>query len=363
MLLCAVMEAIDLCSDEEPSQQLVEEEVCIIDDDEGTPAAHRPGRAAAAPGQSQEPDRPDLYVLDCGCQSSHGSLAAQMQQQASRLQELLGKQGGDAADAVADAAACLSCPHCSALLSAQDTLKLLGPAVTGTVYSAFAGGVKQLVQQGAHAQQEGTSPAHATVSVCAELWQEFAALEALLLGGEPPAGAGQGTGSKPKRGKKASQQQKPKQAPKPKAKKSSGGAWAVGTGYGGNGGAMTKADKAAMTAAADRQAAADAAMTQHLQAITATLQDPVSTATPTAAAGPSSSSGVGRKRGRASNSAFAGLSWPVCGVVLAGPLAWLLRLLFQNDSLMDVVARGELYGAAIELLRCGWGRRVVEERV
>jgi hypothetical protein len=38
-------------------------------------------------------------------------------------------------------------------------------------------------------------------------------------------------------------------------------------------------------------------------------------------------------------------------VVLAGPLAWLLRLLFHNDSLMDVVERQELYSAAMELLR------------
>jgi hypothetical protein len=41
-------------------------------------------------------------------------------------------------------------------------------------------------------------------------------------------------------------------------------------------------------------------------------------------------------------------------VLLGGPLAWLLRLLFSNDSMMDVGGRQQLYREAMRLLRWGF---------
>lgn len=246
----------------------------------------------------------------------------------------------------------VSCGQCDALLSSQDLPQLLGPGATSRVYTALAAGVRQVslsAQQQGQAGDEPT-PAAAVAAVCVELWGELAALQALMLGGEPPsatAAATTPTRRQVQRGKGAQQKQQAKPASKSKAKKhhgsgsSSKAAWAAGTGYGGQGG-LDKSAQAAMSAAARRQSAADTAMQAHLAAITALLQDPLPEQ-------PGSHSG--RKRGRGEGLLPSALPWPLVAVVLAGPLAWLLRLLFENDSLMDVVGRRGLYSAGMELLR------------
>lgn len=368
--------AIDLCNDA-PSQG--RDEVWILDDyddiNEAPPAALECAQQQAPPAAAEQhtaevQPTTEQYALDCGCQEGrHAKLANKLQHTAECLQQA---GFGQTVDSIAKALSSISCAQCSSLLSAQDAWKLLGPDACSKLYTSLASSVRQvtLAQQGQAAQQADTAQAAAVAEVCCELWGELAALQSLMLGGNPtpsesapPAAAD--TPSRPgRRGRNAKQQQAKQPAkPKPKAKKpkysyngygassGSSGAWATGTGYGGSGGGITKAAQAAMSAAAARQAAADTATTAHLTDITAILQDPLGTSTAAAAndlaaAGPSS-----RKRGRSAAGLYSGLPWPVCGVVLAGPLAWLLRLLFHNDSLMDVVERQELYSAAMELLR------------
>jgi hypothetical protein len=362
-------DAIDLCDDEDAPTQ-GGNAVWILDDEEENeapptaraqqqaPSATAEQHTAAAEAQSNT----GLYVLDCGCQGRHAELVRQLHEKSGLLQEA---GFGQTADSLAKAIGSVSCAQCSSLLSAQDTWKLLGPDACSKLYAALASSVRQvaLAQQGQGEQQTADTQAAAVAGVCCELWGELAALQSLMLGGDPTpskaasAAAAADTPSRPaRRGRNAQQQQakqpaKPK--PKPMAKKAaeySSGAWAAGTGYGGSGGGNPKAAQAAMSAAAARQAASDTAMTAHLTAITAILQDPLGTST-TAAADPASAGPSSRKRGRSAAGLYSGLPWPLCGVVLAGPLAWLLRLLFHNDSLMDVVVRQDLYSTAMQLLR------------
>lgn len=360
------MDAIDLCEDEveQPSPH-ENDAVWILDDEDenevaqaalpaaqaSVPSAAKQNIAAAGPGSTE------VYVLDCGCQEHYDSLVSKLSKRA---------EGVQTAGSTAEAVDSFSCSSCGTLLSAQDVWKLLGPETTSKLYTAVAGSVKQtvLAQQG-QADEHSTATQAATVAaVCCELWGELAALQALMLGGEPPAATPAATTStrrQPQRSKAA--QKQPKAAAKPKAKPKakysylnhSGGnssAWAAGTGFGGSMG-TSKAAQEAMSAAAKRQAAVDTAMTTHFQAITAILQDPLPTAPPAAAAADNSAAGpsTSRKRGRSDARLYSGLPWPLCGMVLAGPLAWLLRLLYQNDSLMDVVGRAELYSAGMELMR------------
>jgi len=338
------MDAIDLCGDE---QKEIDGAVWVLDDDDDVDPAHRQAAGKEEHQEKQQGSHHNnrgMYLLDCGCQEVAEALLSRLQQQAVHLQQML----DGSAPAVADAVGCLACRHCSSLLSAQDAWKLLGCAVTSQVYTAVAKGVKQLVteQQELDADPSGSAAA-AAVCACVELWQDLASLEGLMLGGEPPVGSAAAQG----RGGARRSKQQPAKANKAKGYNSKGTkAWAAGTGYGGSEG-FSKQAHAAMTAAAERQSAVDKAMTEHLNSITAILQDPLgTTCDPAAAAGPSSSNGS-RKRSRSNASLLTGLPWPVCGVVLAGPLAWLLRLLFSNDSLMDVVGRTELYSAGMQLLR------------
>jgi pyruvate/2-oxoglutarate dehydrogenase complex dihydrolipoamide acyltransferase (E2) component len=349
-------DAIDLC-DEDASQG--GNAAWLLDDgDENEASPYRQQASSVAAEQhtaAEVQTNTELYVLDCGCQGRHAELVRKLHENCGLLQEA---GFGQTADSLAMAVSSVSCAYCSSLLSAQDTWKLLGPDVSSKLYTTLASSVKQvaLAQQGQVRQQTADTQAAAVAGVCCELWGELAALQSLVLGGDPTppkttAAAAAGTPSR--RGRSAKQQQA-KPPAKPKAKKAAkgsggSGAWAAGTGYGGSDG-MTKAAQAAMSAAAARQAAADSAMIAHLTAITAILQDPLGTSTAAAASDPGAA-GPSRKRGRSAACLYSGLPWPLCGVALAGPLAWLLRLLFHNDSLMDVVERQELYSAAMELLR------------
>jgi hypothetical protein len=335
---------IDLCDDEPPQRQRDDDFVVILDDE--AEAERLPGQETATAAADTAADDQD-FVLDCGCHYSRAHLLRMLQQQADSLQQQL--QGAQTLASLSASSSCC-CRQCDALLSSQDLPQLLGPGATSRVYTALAAGVKQVslsAQQQGQAGDEPT-PAAAVAAVCVELWGELAALQALMLGGDPPsATAAATTPTRPQaqRGKGAQQKQQGKPASKSKAKKhhgsSSKAAWAAGTGYGGQGG-LDKSAQAAMSAAARRQSAADTAMQAHLAAITALLQDPLPEQ-------PGSHSGS--KRGRGEGLLHSALPWPLVAVVLAGPLAWLLRLLFENDSLMDVVGRRDLYSAGMELLR------------
>lgn len=345
---------IDLCDDEPPQQQQDDDECVVILDGAGNEAeAARPPRQQTAAADTDADQT--SFLLDCGCHYSRAHLLGRLQKQAGSVQQQL--QGAQTLDSLEVVAACFQCVQCGALLSSQDLPQLLGPGTTSRVYTALASGVRQVcsaVQQQGQAGDEATA---AVAAVCVELWGELTALQALMLGGEPPsatAAATTPTRRQAQRGKGAQQQQQQAKPAKAKAKSSSKkpsssskAAWAAGTGYGGQGG-MDKSAKAAMSAAARRQAAADTAMQAHLQAITAMLQDPLPAQQP---------GHSGRKRGRGEAALLGALPWPLVAVVLAGPLAWLLRLLFENDSLMDVVGRGELYSAGMELLRWVKGTR------
>lgn len=347
---------IDLCDEEPPQQQQYDDDddVVVLDDayDERPP---RQQTAAADTDPRQQiaeadTDGDQSFLLDCGCHYSRAHQFRRLQKQNDSLQQQL--QSTQTLDSLAVVAASLNCGQCGALLSSQDLLQLLGPGTTSRVYTALASGIRQVclaAQQQGQAGDEPT-PAAAVAAACVELWGELAALQALMLGGEPPsatAAATTPTRRQAQRGKGAQQQQA--KAAKAKAKSSSKkppssgnsrAAWAAGTGFGGQGG-IDKSAQAAMSAAARRQAAADTAMQAHLQAITAMLQDPL----------PAQPGQSGGKRGRGEAALLSALPWPLVAVALAGPLPWLLRLLFENDSLMDVVGRGELYSAGMELLR------------
>jgi hypothetical protein len=131
-----------------------------------------------------------------------------------------------------------------------------------------------------------------------------------------------------------------------------------------------------MEAAAQRQAESDAALQQHLSNIANFVAGLPIAATaaglPAAANGAAASAGSGgKKRRRQDDTAEAevplqappapaaaaagvgvrGLTLVSCAVLLGGPLAWLLRLLFSNDSLMDVGGRQQLYREAMRLMR------------
>lgn len=110
-------------------------------------------------------------------------------------------------------------------------------------------------------------------------------------------------------------------------------------GYGGDGHGSSNLQKE-MTAAANRQQATDSALAEHISNIHGTISHQVSNNRHNA--GSSS----------AATAAAGGLSVAACAALLAGPLAWLLRLLFSNDSLMDLGNRQELYRQGMKLLRC-----------
>lgn len=356
------MEAIDLC-DDEPDQQRAppSDDVLVLDDDEeevqaasaAARKAHRPGLDnPTGPGQGAS----GLYVLDCGCQGDFDTLSSQMQQQSGRLLRLPQRL---TPAALTEAVGCLACSSCSSVLSAQDTWKLLGSAGMSQVHRALAAAVKQLALQQEEVpatHQPDASSAAAVTSACVDLWHELLAFEALMLGGDDPAAAPAATlspaAAAASSGRPAQRRSKNQQRSY-KRKRGGGAAWAAGTGYGGDGGGLNQHARAAMTAAAQRQAAADTAMAAHLEAITAILRHPPSGSGAGAGASGGDGSSGSRKRPRA---AAAGgmpglLPWPVCSVVLAGPLPWLLRLLFKDNSLMDIVARRELYSAGLELMR------------
>lgn len=98
----------------------------------------------------------------------------------------------------------------------------------------------------------------------------------------------------------------------------------------------------AMSAAANRQQATDAALTDHLTNICNILTSKNSSSRPGA--------GFSSRAAAAGGSAI-GIGVLGCAVLLGGPLAWLLRLLFSNDSLMDVGGRQGLYRQGMALLR------------
>lgn len=154
----------------------------------------------------------------------------------------------------------------------------------------------------------------------------------------------------------------------------------VCTGYGGSAGGLNAQAHKDMSAAAKRQDAQDTAVRQHLNNIAhLIIGAPLASAGGGGgAAGPagpfSSVPGKGRKRrrqeqqdeiedqggvvalppaaaGAAAAAGRAALSLVCCAVLLGGPLAWLLRLLLSNDSLMDVGGRQELYREAMQLIK------------
>jgi hypothetical protein len=144
-----------------------------------------------------------------------------------------------------------------------------------------------------------------------------------------------------------------------------------------------------MEAAAQRQADSDTAVQQHLSNIAnfiagvpiAPLAAAEGPSTAAAAAAAPTNPGSGSKKRRRQDAATAAaeaakvtlavpaseppatpaaavsggaarvLSLASCAVLLGGPLAWLLRLLFSNDSMMDVGGRQQLYREAMRLLR------------
>jgi hypothetical protein len=145
--------------------------------------------------------------------------------------------------------------------------------------------------------------------------------------------------------------------------------------------------KSAMAAAAGRQKATDAAVLRCLNNITLLARDgflpaaeqaqAAAASATEAAAVPGTGSTESRKRRRLSvdqaraeflpgsagcGAASAGPARSTAGSVqalgvagvaafLGGPLAWLLRLLFQNDSLLDIGGRQDLYRAGMRLIR------------
>ena len=98
-----------------------------------------------------------------------------------------------------------------------------------------------------------------------------------------------------------------------------------------------------MTAAAKRQQATDVAITSHLSTIYNII---------TSASNSSVQPSTGQSRAAGAVSA-ADVGVAGCAVLLGGPLAWLLRLLVSNDSLVDVGGRQQLYRQAMQLIR--WG--------
>uniref|UniRef100_A0A383W5T2 UBC core domain-containing protein n=1 Tax=Tetradesmus obliquus TaxID=3088 RepID=A0A383W5T2_TETOB len=221
-----------------------------------------------------------------------------------------------------------------------------------------------------------------------QLWEQLALLQQVMTAaaGETcaaaapaaaAAAAGRGRGAK--RG--ASSSSSSSRGRGGRGRSSGSSAWAAGTGYGGSGQHMTASTQHAMEAAAQRQVQSDAALQQHLSNIAAFIAGrPIAAAA--AAAMESAAAGNGaapsgsgsRKRQRqdaaaaeATPAAPAGiqpqpaaaaagvgvgaLCLAGCAVLLGGPLAWLLRLLFSNDSMMDVGGRQALYREAMTLLR------------
>lgn len=114
-------------------------------------------------------------------------------------------------------------------------------------------------------------------------------------------------------------------------------------GYGGDCGRNTNLQKS-MTAAANRQQTTDTAITEHLSNIYNIITSGASSNRQQDAAGFRPAAAVG---------SAGGVGVAGCAVLLGGPLAWLLRLLISNDSLMDVGGRQELYRQAMQLLRYG----------
>jgi hypothetical protein len=141
---------------------------------------------------------------------------------------------------------------------------------------------------------------------------------------------------------------------------------------------MTATTQHAMEAAAQRQAASDAALQQHVSNIANFIAGlPIAAAAANGAApnGTGAATSSGSKKRRRQDAAAPAAEAPAapvstqqpaaaagvgacalglasCAVLLGGPLAWLLRLLFSNDSLMDVGGRQQLYREAMRLLRC-----------
>eukprot|EP00775_Hariotina_reticulata_P008948 gene8948-9124_t len=224
-----------------------------------------------------------------------------------------------------------------------------------------------------------SQPAVAAARVAVQLWQQLVMLEGEMVadknashGDSLVGSAGRGAG-RSRGGGSSSKASRPSKA-------STG--WASGTGYGGAG--NEAAVKSAMAAAACRQKASDAAVLRCLNNITllASGRSPLppaqqaaaAVATPTEGAAAASTPSRKRRRhsinqagadgqgspgsgmlpaGPASSIAAAGRALGVAGVAvfLGGPLAWLLRLLFQNDSLLDIGGRQELYQAGMTLIR------------
>lgn len=129
----------------------------------------------------------------------------------------------------------------------------------------------------------------------------------------------------------------------------------VCAGYGGHGTSDAQA-AAQIAAAAQRQEECDINMAQQLSAICSYIQGraPVGHSNGTedftdltvVQASSSSCTAATSAVGILHN-----IPISLCAVLLAGPLPYLLRLLFRNDSLLDISARKHLYEDVMRLMR------------
>ncbi|KXZ45434.1 hypothetical protein GPECTOR_54g174 [Gonium pectorale] len=126
---------------------------------------------------------------------------------------------------------------------------------------------------------------------------------------------------------------------------SGGSAWAKGVGYGGDhyGAGVGAAAAAARQAAHDRQESAD----REVRACLAELSDIIAASCRTPAGGGAAGGGAG-----GGAAAVSSAPPPVLLAALQyGGLPYVLRLLLQNDSLLDMAQRQALYGITLALVR------------